>query len=107
MDMNQPPQACRISKSLAYTLVELEKDPVEALQALLRAARCLPRDVTLLEDVQQVWHTTDCQASLSELARREPERHAVRLHLSRAASSSTDFHALSARSPLRFSHLQT
>ena len=48
-----------------------------ALQALLRAARCLPRDVTLLEDVQQVWNSEDCQASLSQLAALEPERVAV------------------------------
>jgi hypothetical protein len=58
--------------------VEMERDPVEALQALLRASRCLPYDVTLLEDVQNVWHTTDCQSRLSELSQKEPERHAVR-----------------------------
>lgn len=66
--------------------MELEQDPVQILQALLRASRCLPRDVTLLEDMQQVWHTTDCQASLSELEKREPERHAVRMLMTSACS---------------------
>ena len=71
-------RACRIHKSLGYTLNELKQDPMDYLQVLLRAVRCLPHDVTLLKDVQHVWNTTDCQASFSRLAAQEPERAAVR-----------------------------